>query len=79
MNKWPSLYVVLEGFLNKESWAEQNIRESTLAVGGPNTDLNSSRNKAAYQRRLDLKALCEDFHNMQASTYMDSIVKFFND
>jgi hypothetical protein len=26
MNKYPSLYVVLKGFLNRESGAEQSIR-----------------------------------------------------
>ncbi len=79
MNKWPSLYVILEGFLNKESWSQQIMREDSLAVGGNSTTLNSSRHKAAVQKRLDLKALCEDFYNMLPATYLDSLVKFFGD
>jgi hypothetical protein len=42
-------------------------------------DSKTSRSWAALQRRQDLKALCEDFYNMQPSTYMDTIVKFFNE
>ncbi len=79
MNKRPSLYVILEGFLNKESWSQQIMREDSLAVGGNSTTLNSSRHKAVAQKRLDLKALCEDFHNMLPATYLDSLVKFFGD
>ncbi len=79
MNKRPSLYVVLEAFLNRESWAEQSLREASLATGGSCMDSNTSRSLAALQRRQDLKALCEDFYNMQPATYMDSIVKFFNE
>jgi hypothetical protein len=79
MNKRPSLYVVLEGFLNKESWAEQILREDVVAVGGNSTELNSSRHKANAQRRTDLKALCENFHAMMPATYMDSLVSLFND
>ncbi len=75
----PSLYVVLEGFLNRESWAEQSLREASLATGGSCVDSITSRSLAALHRRQDLKALCEDFYNMQHSTYMDSIVKFFNE
>jgi hypothetical protein len=55
------------------------MREDCLAVGGHSTTLNSSRHKAAVQKRLDLKAQCEDFHNMLPATYLDSLVKFFGD
>jgi hypothetical protein len=79
MNKRPSLYVVLEGFLNKESWAQQVQREDAVAVGGNRTVLNSSRHKASVQRRMDLKALCENFHTMMPATYMDSLVSFLSD
>ncbi len=34
MNKRVSLFVVLEGFLNKESWSQQILREDSMAVGG---------------------------------------------
>jgi hypothetical protein len=61
MNKRPSLYLVLEGFLNRESWAEQSLREASLATGGSSVDNNTSRSMTAHQRRQDLKALCEDF------------------
>jgi hypothetical protein len=66
MNKRPLLYVVLEGFLNKESWAQQILREDAVAVGGNNTVLNSSRHKASVQRRIDLKALCENVYQLCA-------------
>jgi hypothetical protein len=79
MNKRPPLYLVLEGFLNRESWAEHSIREHALAVGGSSVDQNYSRSKPGHQRRLDLKALCEDFYKMLPVNCMDSIVKFFND
>jgi hypothetical protein len=78
MKKRTFLYVVLEGFLNRESWAEQSLREASLAAGGSSVDNNTSRNIAAHQRRQDLKALCKDFYN-KASTYMASIVKVFNE
>jgi hypothetical protein len=79
MNKRPSLYVLLEGFLNKESWAQQILREDAVAVGGNITVLNSSRHKASVQRRMDLKASCENFHTMMPATYMDSLVNFLSD
>jgi hypothetical protein len=71
----PSLWV-LEGFLNWEweSCAEQSIWKS---VGwfwcGP-----KFQQKQATQQR-DIKALCEDFYNMQPASFMASIVKLFND
>jgi hypothetical protein len=79
MNKRPSLFVILEGFLNKESWSQQILREDSVAVGGNSISLNTSRHKASVQKRLDLKALCEDYYTMQPATYLDSLVKFFND
>ncbi len=42
MNRRSSLYMVLEGFLNNESWAEQILREDVVAVGSNSTELNSS-------------------------------------
>jgi hypothetical protein len=51
MNKCPSLYVVLEGFLNRKSWAEQSLREASLASGGSSVDNNTNRSMAAHQRK----------------------------
>jgi hypothetical protein len=50
-----------------------------VAVGGNSLSFNTSRHKASVQKRLDLKALCEDYHTMQPATYLDSLVKFFSD
>jgi hypothetical protein len=33
MNKRASLFVVLEGFLNKESWSQEILREYSMVVG----------------------------------------------
>jgi hypothetical protein len=70
--------VVLEGFLNKENWVEQMLREDVVAVGGNSTVLNSTWHKAFVQRRMDPKALCESFHTMMPATFMDSLVTFFS-
>jgi hypothetical protein len=77
MNKRPSLFVVPEGFLNKESWLHTVLLEDSMAVGGNRTDLNKSRALSSVQRRLDLQALVQDFDNMMPATYLDSIIKFF--
>jgi hypothetical protein len=77
MNKRDSLFVVLEGFLNKESWSQQILREDSMAVGGNKMEGNTSRALASVQRRLDLQALVQDFDTMMPRTYLDSIVKFF--
>jgi hypothetical protein len=78
MNKRPSLFLVLEGFLNKESWSQQILREDSLAVGGNNIDANKSRKLAAVNRRQDLQALVRDYHKMMPHIFLDSIVKFFS-
>jgi hypothetical protein len=79
MNKRSSLSVVFEGDLNRESWAEQKIRESALAVGGFSVDKNSKRSKAAQQRRLDLKAFVRGLLQHAACIFMDFIVKIFSE
>ncbi len=77
MNKRPSLFVVLEGFLNMESWSHTVLLEDSMAVGGNRTDLNKSRELSSVQRRLDLQALVQGFDSMMPATFLDSIVKFF--
>jgi hypothetical protein len=51
MKKRPSLYGVLEGFLNRECWAEQSLRDASLASGGSSVDNNTNRSMAAHQRK----------------------------
>ncbi len=77
INKRPSLFVVLEGFLNKESWSHIVLLEDSMAVGGNRTELNKTRALSSVQRRLDLQALVQDFDSMMPVTFLDSIVKFF--
>ncbi len=77
MNKRASLFVVLEGFLNKESRSQQILREDSMAVGGNKIEGNTSRALASVQRRLDLQALVKDFDTMMPITYLNSIMKFF--
>jgi hypothetical protein len=77
MNKRLSLFVVLEGFLNKKSWSHTVLLEDSMAVGGNRTDLNKSRALSSVQRRLDLQALVQDIDSMMSATFLDSIVKFF--
>jgi hypothetical protein len=77
LSRQPSLYTVLEGFLQKEAWAETILREDAVAVGGNAMNDNRSRRLQAVQRRQDLKALCEAFHTMPLAIYMDSMIKFF--
>jgi hypothetical protein len=77
MSRQPTLYMVLEGFLQKEAWAETVLREDAVAVGGNAMLDNRSRRLHAVQRRQDLKALCEAFNTMPLPIYMDSLIKFF--
>jgi hypothetical protein len=76
MQKTTTLYTVLEGFLQQESWAEMKLREDVVAVGGTRMTENRNKRLLAIQRRLDLKALCESWNTMPLSTYMDSLVKY---
>jgi hypothetical protein len=76
LSKQPSLCTALEGFLQKEAWAETILREDAVAVGG-NAMNDNSRRLQAVQRRQDLKTLCEAFHTMPLAIYTDSQIKLF--
>ena len=78
MSTNPSLYVVLEGFLQQESWAKKTIREDHLAVGGTEVQNHRNRNLLKEQRRQDLKALCLSYESQMPKDYMDSLVRFFD-
>ncbi len=54
----------------------QNVHRNKTSM---DTKRPSLQNVHRYIDRQDLKALCEDFYNVQPSTYMVSIVKFFNE
>jgi hypothetical protein len=77
MNKRLSLFFVLEGFLNKESWSHQILLEDSTAMGANYIDLNKSRALSSVQRRLDLQGLVQDLDTMMPGTFLDSIIKFF--
>jgi hypothetical protein len=68
MNKKASLFNVLEGFLNKESWPQQILCEDSMEVAGNKMEANKRRS-LAIQTRLDLMALVRDFDSMMPSTW----------
>jgi hypothetical protein len=74
LSRQPIIYTVLEGFSQKEAWAETILREDAIAVGGNAMNDNRSRRQKAVQHRQNLKALCEAFHTMPMAIYMDSII-----
>ena len=76
MERRPSLYSVLDGFLRKEGLIEMELREECLDVGVNAIDKNKSRNQRNLNRRKDLKALCSNFSQMPIEMYMQSIVAF---
>lgn len=73
----PTLYHVLEGFIQQDSWAEKTLREDNMAMGGNAQGVNKNRHLKAVQTRLDLKALCLSWGKMSIKEYMDSLIRFF--
>jgi hypothetical protein len=69
MNKKASLFNVLEGFLNKESWSQQILCEDSMEVAGNKMEANKRRSLEAIHMRLDLMALVRDFDSMMPSTW----------
>ncbi len=76
MSRQPSLYTVLEGFLQKEIGTKTTIDEDVVAVGSTNMHHNRSLHQLAIQRKEDLKALCTSFHSLQLPDYMEQLINF---
>jgi hypothetical protein len=70
----PSLYNVLDHFIQRDSWAEKTLQEESVAVGGNSLDKSTSRALHRQQRRLDLQAICKDFAAMPPTYYMERLV-----
>ena len=76
LERRPSLYDVLSGFIRKESGSETELREECLAVGVNNVDKNKDRKRRESEKRKDLKVLCSNFASMPIDLYLDSIVSY---
>jgi hypothetical protein len=69
----PSLFTILEHFVERDSWSEQIIREDGLAVGGMRQH-NRGRMAEQQKRKEDLRAICLNFGFMTPTSYMNTIV-----
>jgi len=55
LSQRPTLYTVIEAFIQKDSWAEQILREDSVGVGGNALEATKSRSLQREQQRLDLQ------------------------
>jgi hypothetical protein len=69
----PSLFTILEHFVERDSWAEQILREDSVMAGGMRQH-NRGRKEAQQARKEDLQAICQNFANMTPTSYMNALV-----
>jgi hypothetical protein len=74
LSRRPTLYTILEHIIQKDSWAEQVLREEAVAVGGNALEAAKSRSKQQEQRHLDLQVICVDVDNTTPTQYMERLV-----
>jgi hypothetical protein len=74
LSRRSTLYTILEHIIQKDSWAEQVLREEAVGVGGNALEAAKSRSKQREQRHLDLQAICVDVDNTTPTQYMERLV-----
>jgi hypothetical protein len=66
--------------LQKESWAAQVLRESSLAVGASGSgQAFVARNKSQLDRKLNMQRLAESFGSLSPKEYMERAIAIMGD
>jgi MULE transposase domain len=79
LGRRPTLYTILEHFAQKDSWAEQILREDAVGVGGNALEASKNRSLQRVQRQLDLQAICRDVDNTSPDQYINRLIGVLRD
>jgi hypothetical protein len=67
-------------YLQKELWAAEVLRESTLAVGASGSGQTvTARNKTQLERKLNLHRLAEAFVTLEPKDYLERVISIMHD
>jgi hypothetical protein len=72
---------VLEAFQDKESWAAQIVKESSLAVGGAATGSAvaiAARSKVHLERKMNLRSLAHQYYTIPRKDYMERLISIMH-